>query len=180
MKYITSIIKKQNDYTHKPLEVHVLFYLIENDISSISYSFIDEISEVFVNKLSILTLFSEKYRETYKTACIESLKKYINKSKTDIIIDILEQNDKWDVYSLSVLYLHIFGNISKIFSLSKTFISKITIELSKNINPEPSKRSSLEKLLENFDNLFNDENNWFYIKNLLSSKMPQLVYNLDK
>lgn len=180
MKYITSIIKKQNDYTHKPLEVHVLFYLIENDISSISYSFIDEISEVFVNKLSILTLFSEKYRETYKTACIESLKKYINKSKTDIIIDILEQNDKWDVYSLSVLYLHIFGNISKIFSLSKTFISKITIELSKNINPEPSKRCSLEKLLENFDNLFNDENNWFYIKNLLSSKMTQLVYNLDK
>ena len=84
------------------------------------------------------------------------------------------------MYSLSVLYLHIFGNISKIFSLNKTFISKITIELSKNINPEPSKRSSLSKLLENFDNLFNDENNWFYIRNLLSSKMSQLVYNLDK
>ena len=172
--YITNIIKKIDDYTHKPLEVHILFYLIRNDMSYISYSFIEEISEVFVKNLSILNLFSEKYKESYKQLCIDSLKKYINKSKNDIIIDILQYNDKWDVYSLSVLYLHIFGNISRIFSLKQNFITKITLELSKNLNPEPSKRNSLEKLHENYNKLFNDEKDWYFVKKMTSDKMPKL------
>ena len=36
--YITNIIKKVDNYTHKPLEVHVLFYLIQNDIFTICIS----------------------------------------------------------------------------------------------------------------------------------------------
>ena len=178
--YISSIITKLNDYTHKPIEVHLLFYLIRNDISYISYSFIEEICEIFIKNLSILNLFSEKYKESYKTSCIECLKKYINKPKTYIIIDILQYNDKWDVYSLSVLYLHIFGNISRIFSLKQTFISKITIELSKNLNPEPSKRSSLEKLAENYNKLLNCEKDWSFVKKIAPNKMPNLFTILNE
>lgn len=180
VSYISNIIKKIEDYTHKPLEVHVLFYLIRNDISYISYSFIEEISEVFINKLSILSLFSEKYKESYKQSCIDSLKKYINMSKNDIITDVLEYNDKWDVYSLSLIYLHIFGNISRVFSLKHNFISKITSELSKNLNPEPSKRSSLEKLYENYNKLLNDEKDWSFVEKLSSNKMPRLFDILNE
>ena len=164
--YITNIIKKINNYTHKPLEVHILFYLIQNNISTISYSFIEEICEVFKNNLCILTLFSEKTKENYKISCIETLKKYINKPKTIIIQDILNNANKWDVYSLSMLYLHIFWNISKVFSLKQNFISKIIIELYKNIDPEPSKRNNLEQLSENLDKLFNEENNWCFVKKI--------------
>jgi len=179
-KYITDIIKNPNDYTHKPLEVHVMFYLIQNDISFISYSFIEEICEVYVNNLSILSLFSEKYKESYKASCIKSLRKYINKEKTDIINDILIYYDKWDVYSLSLLYLHIFGNISRVFSLKQTFISKITVELSKNISPDPLERSSLEKLLENYDKLFDEETNWSFVEKIKVNNMPILFEILDK
>ena len=172
--YITNIINKSNDYSHKPLEVHILFYLIKNNFNTISYSFIEEVCEKFIHNLSILNLFSEKYKENYKISCIEYLKQYINKSKSDIIIDILKQNNKWDVYSLSVLYLHIFGNISKVFSLKNTFISKITVELSKNIHPEPSKRGSLEKLSENLNKLFRLEKEWSFVNKLQSNMMIQL------
>jgi len=178
--YITNIIKKQNDYTHKPIEVHILFYLIQNDISTISYSFIEEITEIFIKKQSILSLFSEKFKENYKLQCFETLKKYINKPKTDIINEIIEQNDKWDVYSLSMIYLHIFGNISRVFSLKQTFISKFANELSKNISPEPKKRSSLKELSEIFNNLFNEELNWSFVKNLSPDKMQNLFDILDK
>ena len=178
--YITNIIRKIDDYTHKPLEVHILFYLIRNDISYISYSFIEETSEIFVKNLSILSLFSEKYKESYKQSCIESLRKYINKAKNDIIIDILQYNDKWDVYSFSVLYLHIFGNISRVFSLKQNFITKITMELSKNLHPEPSKRNSLEKLLENYNKLFNDEKDWHFVKKMISDKMTKLFDLLNE
>jgi len=179
-KYITNIIKKTTDYTHKPLEVHILFYLIQNDISTISYSFIEEICEVFVDNLTVLAFFSEKYKESYKLSCMESLKKYINIPKCDIISDILKQTEKWDVYSLSMLYLHIFANISRFFSLKSTFLNKISIELSKNIHPEPLKRSSLNLLAENYEKLLNEEKDWSYINKLKGNKIQELFDLLGK
>lgn len=178
--YITNIINKLEDYTYKPLEVHVLFYLIKNDLHTISYSLIEEISEMFVKNLSILDFFSEKYKESYKITCISVLKKYINIPKNEIIDDILENADKWDVFSLSVLYLHIFYNISRVFSLKQTFINKFILELSKNIHPDPVLRTSLENLLDLFNKLFNSETDWSYINSLSSNMMPTLFDILDK
>jgi hypothetical protein len=174
-RYITNIIKNLDNYTNKPLEVHILFYLIQNDISSISYSFIEEVCEKFVSNLSILNIFSENYKETYKSLCIESLKIYINKPNSYIIEQILKQNNKWDVYSISLLYLHIFGNISRVFSLNHNVISKITTELSKNIHPDPSKRASLEELLENVNKLLNNDTNWAFVNMLPANKMSRLM-----
>jgi hypothetical protein len=174
-EYITNIIKNITDFTYKPLEVHLLFYIIQNNISMISNSFIEEICTIFVNKLSILTLFSDKYKDSYRLSCVESLKKYINLSKSEIISDILKHTEKWDVYSLSLLYLHIFGNISRFFSLKSTFLNKITIELSKNIHPEPSKRNNLQILNENYEKIFKEEKDWCYINKLKITSITELL-----
>jgi len=178
--YITNIIDKSLDYTYKPLEIHVLFYLVKNDFNTISYSFIEEICEVYVTNLRILNFFSEKYKESYKNSCISTLKKYINQPKNEIIDNILENTAKWDVFSLSVLYLRIFHNISRVFSLKQTFINKIIIEISKNIHPNPDMRTNLENLFERFDKLFNSENDWSYVNKLSCSMMPTLFDILDK
>jgi hypothetical protein len=180
IEYITNIIKKTKDYGFKPLEVHVLFYIIENNLETISYSFIEEIIETFMQNLSLLSFFSQSYRENYKNACIESLKKYINIPKTEIILDILNYNDTWDIYGISVLYLHIFASISKIFSLKQTFISKITLELSKNIHPNPSKRSSLIELLDAHNKLLNLQTDWSFINHLDSRRMSDLWEILEQ
>jgi DNA-binding transcriptional regulator GbsR (MarR family) len=127
-----------------------------------------------------LHLFSDKFKNSYSELCKESLRKYINKSKKEIIQHILEQNDKWDVYSLSILYLHILGNISRVFSLKQPFISKIVIELTKNINPEPSKRMSLDELKEIYYTLFNEEKDWSFVNKLQNDKMKLLFENLEK
>ena len=171
--YISNIIKNITDYTLKPFEVHVLFYLIKNDINTISYSFIEQICEIYIKKINIMQFFSESYKEKYKLACVQSLEKYINKPKNDIILAILEQNDKWDVYSISHLFLHIFGTISRFFSLKNTFINKIILELTKNIHPDPSKRSDLSSLLENFQNLLDGEKDWSFVNYMESNKMEQ-------
>ena len=113
--------------------------------------------------------------------CVEAIKKYINKPKSAIIYDILQSVNKWDVYSLSVLYIHIFGNISRIFSLKQTFINKITLELSKNIHPDPSKRCELKVLLEKLNILLNNEDNWSFFKNIEPNQMRKLfgIFNDD-
>lgn len=180
-EYFSNIIKNLSDYyTYKPFEVHVLFYLIKNNINTISYSFIEEISDFFIKNMSVLNLFSEKYRESYKKACVDFLKKYINKSKTHIISDILNYNDKWDIYSISVLYTHIIGNLIQVFSLKDTFLTKLVVDLSKNLHPDPLKRSDLDNMLEIYNKLFDNQKTWQFVNDLSSSKMIQLYDILEK
>ncbi len=180
-EYFTNIIENLNDnYIYKPLEVHVLFYLIKNDINSISYSFIEEICEIYVNNLSVLSFFSNKYVADYKKCCVETLKQYVNKNKREIIEKLLENVETWDLFSLSVLYLHIIGNILKLFSLQETFISKLFAELSKNIHPNPEKRYNLELMREVYNKLLNEETDWKYINNLKNNKISLLIENLQK
>ena len=133
--YFLNIIREINDFTYKPIETHLLFYMIANNENTLSYSLIEIICENYIENMSILSFFSENDRISYKIQCIDFLKKYINKPKKAIIDDIILNYDKWDNYSLSVLYLHIFGNIIRAFSLKETFINKILVYLIKNIYP---------------------------------------------
>ncbi len=178
--YISHILNKLEDFTYQPLEIHILYYFTKNEISTISYAFIEEFCEEFVDNLDILRLFSENYKKKYKEECIETMKKYINRPTKEIIDDILERNDKWDIYGLSMLFLHIFGCISRVFSLKGTFISKITIELARNLHPDSDKRMSIEETLNIFNKYLNQENNWNFVNNLDNNKLPQLFDELEK
>lgn len=173
-EYITSIILKIKDYTHKPLEIHLLFYLIANDEVSISYSLMEIICTNYMNNMSVLIFFSQKYRDSYKKACEDFLKQYINRPKTDIIRDILTYHDTWDNYSLSVIYLHIVGHISQVFNLKDTFINKMAIQLSKNLHPTPSKRETLRNSKQIFDMLFNEYTDWSFISDISCIKLNNL------
>ena len=179
-EYISNILTKMTNFTYQPFEINVLFYFVNNNIRTISYSFIEEFCENYIKNLSFLKLFSENYKNIYKEQCIETLKKYINKPKNDIIHDILERNDKWDVYSISLIYLQIFGCISRVFSLKGTFISKITLELSKNLHPDSNKRMTLGRTLEVFNKLLEEQNDWIFINKLDNRKLQQLFDEFAK
>ena len=175
--YIANIVKNIDTYTHKPLEVHVLFYLIVNNEETMSLSFIEAISNNYVKNMDVLSLFSQNYKESFEKSCVETLKKYINRSKTAIITDILKYSKYWDNYSLSILYLHIIGNISKFFSLKGTFMNKFTLLLIQNIHPNPLKRESLKETSKNYDKLF-DNSDWGFINDFSSEKMKKLFHLL--
>jgi hypothetical protein len=178
--YISNILNKLEDFTYQPLENHILYYFTKHKMTTISYTFIEEFCEEFVDNLNILRLFSENYGKKYKEQCIETMRKYINRPTKEIIDDILERNDKWDVYGISMLFLHIFGCISRVFSLKGTFISKITIELTRNIHPDSDKRMSLEETLDVFNKYLNEENDWNFVKNLDNNKLTQLFDEISK
>lgn len=178
--YFSNILNKLDDFTYQPLEIHILYYFVKHDIKTISYGFIEEFCENYVENLNILRLFSENYKKSYKEECTETMRKYINLSKKQIIEDILERNNKWDVYGTSMIYLQIFGCISRVFSLKGSFINKITLELSKNLHPNSEKRLSLEKTLERFNKLLNEQENWSFVNKLDNSKLEQLFDEFTK
>ena len=175
--YIANIVKNIDTYTYKPLEVHVLFYLIVNNEETMSLSFIEAISNNYVKNMDVLSLFSENYKDSFEKSCVETLKKYINKPKSVIIADILKYSRYWDNYSLSILYLHIIGNISKFFSLKGTFMNKFTLLLIQNIHPNPLKRETLKETSKNYDKLF-DSSDWGFINDFSSEKMKKLFHLL--
>ena len=111
---------------------------------------------------------------------MDCLKKYINKPKLEIISQILTYSNTWDNYELSVLYLHILGNVVRVFSLKDTFINKLTNILSKNIGPDPLKRETIIASIEKLDKLFYEYPNWEYINLISKEKMKNLYYNLLK
>jgi hypothetical protein len=173
-EYITNIIPKIKDFTHKPLEIHLLFYLIANDEVSISYYLMEIICTNYMNNMSVLSFFSQKYRDSYKKSCEDFLKQYINRPKTEIIRELLMYHDKWDNYSISVIYLHIVGHISQVFSLTDTFINKMAIQLSKNLHPNPLKRETLSDSKQIFELLFNEDTDWSFISDISCIKLNNL------
>ena len=178
--YICKIISKITNFTYKPLEVHVLFYLIINNEETLSYSLIDIICDNYVKNMDILSLFSQNYRDTYKKTSIEWLTKYINKPKSAIIADILSYTKYWDNYSISVLYLHIIGNICKLFSLKDTIMNKITTILIKNIHPNPLKRETLEETCKKYDKLFDETNDLSFMRDITQENIEKLFIVLQK
>lgn len=178
--YFLPFLNGLTDFTFQPFEIHILFYLTNNNMITISYSLIDEFCEIFVENLTILNLFSENYKNAYKANCIETMKKYINLTKRNIIDDILNRNNKWDVYGISMIYLQIFGCINQVFSQKKSFISKIASELSKNIHPDSNKRMTLNQTLDVFNKYLNEENNWKIINEFDNSKLKQLFDEFSK
>jgi len=176
IEYFLKMFDKIDDYVYKPIEIHVIFYLIKNNGDSLSFSEIDSICNNFIKNISILALFSQKFREDYYKTSMNCLKKYINKPKIEIIKTILSYSNTWDNYELSILYLHIIGNITKIFLLKDTFINKLTNILTKNIAPDPLIRDTITLTFNKFNKLFYEYPNWEYI-NLIPNEKMKILYN---
>lgn len=178
--YFSNILSKIKNFTYLPIEIHILYYFVKENMQTISYTFIQEFCENFIENLNILRVFSNEYKIMYKEHCIRYIKKYINMPKQQIIDDILERNNKWDVYGISMLYLQIFACIFRVFSLKGTFITKIIPELTKNLHPDSDKRMTLEETLLIFNKHLNAQNDWKFVDNLDNNKLPQLFDELEK
>ena len=73
-----------------------------------------------------------------------------------------------------MLYIQIFGSISRVFSLKGICISKITVELSRNLHPNSDKRYTLNETLNIFNKLLNEQDDWSFVNNLDNNKLTRL------
>lgn len=165
------ILGNIESFTHKPIEIHLLFYLIANNESSLSTSLIEIISSTFCqNNLFFLT---KEERENYQKEYIDFLSIYKDKPIDFIIDEVIQFYHTWDNYSLSIIYIHILGNTIKAFSLEETILNQLLESLFKNIHPNPRKREKIE-ITQFFHIIHNKFNNWDFIKNVSQEKMVHL------
>jgi hypothetical protein len=136
-----------------PLEFQVLSYLITNKLDSISNNNITSILDNSINNHQILTHFGEQVMQQFRDDGAIFLRKYINKSITFIIDDILTYYSTWDNYALSVSYLIILIDIHKSIKHSNKFVITFMRHLLVNISFNPIKRCSVETTTNKFNKM---------------------------
>jgi hypothetical protein len=175
--YISLILRKIKNYTYKPLEIHLLYYLIVNDEITISFSLIDVICDNYMEGLTFLYLFNDNYRENCRKMCRECLTQYINQSKSEIMNKIFTFYKTWDSYSLSIMYIHIFSHMIHVFNLTDTVVNAIVNNLLNNIHPEPTKRETLSTTSNMMKEIYVKHADWSFINTLPNDKLTEL-YNV--
>jgi hypothetical protein len=175
VNYLCQIIDKLDDLSDKPLDIHVILYLIRNNEKTLSYSVINEICDNYVKNLKVLRFISQKHKDNFKNDCIETLKKFIDKPKTEIINELLTYMSSWDNYCISILFLNIVVSIVHTFSLKEGFMIDFLDLLKKNIHPNFSQRESLQGTIAQFDGLFEIFQDWSFINSISDEKMELLV-----
>ena len=176
--YLKKIIEHTYEYTYKPFEIHLIYYLQMNNLQFLSKDEMKMLSNNFVNSVAIFNIYSHDFKDDYVRKSMQYLEKYINKSVDYIVDDIIACMNSWDNYSVSVLYIHLVGNLIRVFSLKNTFFSKWLNLLTKNIHPDPSKRMTLEETLKKYENLYDENTDWCSINNNFTKEKMKKLYEL--
>ena len=140
------------DYNPKdiylPLEFQLLSYLKFNNLTSLSHNHIENIINVYnCNQFNNETLKEESYNY---------LNTFVNKSIETIMNEVSVFYYTWDTYKLSIYFLEILLQLDlkcKTDSNSNIILENFTELLIKNINPNPLKRSKLQEIKNNIQEL---------------------------
>lgn len=146
-------------YFYWPIELHLISFIFQNNLLSVSYSNILQIIEDLTNENNnpILKNFSNNIKQKYYDDGLNYLKQFVNKSINYIIKNIFLYFKTWDNYSLSIMYLEIIINIHKLLNnKNNNFIVNFMKILLKNISFNPSLRFSIKLTRIEFNNLLNN------------------------
>jgi len=147
-----------------PIEFHIISFLKDDsrEKKSISQANIEEICKDFIVKNQALRGLSPEFIKTfYKSLVLQCLSfSIINQSREKIIEKMIKYSITWDNYSLSVLFLPIITKIRENLAIPNSFFDGFSQLLLLNMDPNPEKRLTPQKTLENFKDLFDNSIDW--------------------
>jgi len=151
---------KQSFYVYGPdyfvwaPEIHYINYLVnvndtpdKEEIKGICNSIIDGI-------IVLKRLYNEDFIDKMKIVLYNYYLRFHNKPKDECINILLSYSNSWDKYSLSMIFLRILSyiilnnNTSSLTEYNSKFIKSFSKILLYNIHPNPSKRYSMEKNID--------------------------------
>ena len=122
--------------THWPVSCHVLCYMTQNRLKSLSIGMIHRVLEDYIENMTTAGFhFPEDYWKKFQENWIFSLHPLVNKSEKEITMKILAESCKWDIYSLCILYLqlaHFLIQMNPVL-IQNVFIQKFIDFLKKNM-----------------------------------------------
>ena len=143
-------------YIEWPIELHILSYLLTNQLLSLSSFNIETIISEYINNNIILNTFGSTIVSSYKEEAIIYFNKYVNQSYDFILKDVITNINTWDNYALSMLFLKILIGIHKSIKIKNKFIILFMKLLVKNIHLNPLSRLSIDNTKKEFNSLLDN------------------------
>jgi len=171
------------EYYIWPLEVHIINYLVNETQSKLTTIEAKLIVENYVKSNSALSIFSPEFISRYQIACEKEINKFVDKSREIVIEQLIKFYKTWDNYSLSIIYLKLFEYIFPDGYYKNTMLISLSQLLLININPNPTKRLSIEDTLKKFQNIFykdGDVSSYLDVaKNIITTQNTVHKFNND-
>jgi len=136
-------IQYDPEYIARPLELHILSFLLTNKLQSLSLTNIQTIIRDVTNGNSILQTFGKTIVSDYEAEAIAFFSKYVNKPFGYIVADIFYYYETWDNYALSIVFLRILIGLHRSLDKQNKFIILFMKLLVGNIHYHPLKRLSI-------------------------------------
>jgi len=152
IEYFYKFIMKTKNFTFKPFEVHVLFYLYKMEEQYLSKYKIIQIIDKYVDNMG--SNLKGQNEILMKEECHQFMKQFINKNKEEIMIQLIMHYKTWDNYSVSILYLHLVENIIQGYKTQIRFMSRFQDILNQNLSQNPNQRMTIEETINKFNDLF--------------------------
>ena len=142
------------EYYVWPLEVHVINYILHNTETELTSDDVDIICDTFSTSNKALEVFSESFRNLYKNACIEELKKFVGSDRDKTVYSLMSNYKTWDNYAVSVIYLKVFEYLFPKGLHRNPLLISFSQILALNISPDPSRRLNIDDTLSKFNDIF--------------------------
>lgn len=138
-----------------PVEFHIYEYCVKRECLLLSKTNVEEIIDMYIGKLGLLTMFGNRLASEYKENALAYFEeKYVNQNMSEILEEMWKYKGTWDVYGLSLMYLKRFVQIYK---LGNNFRKKVTQPFLRlfvtNLNMDPKRRFTLKDTCEKIEEI---------------------------
>ena len=142
------------DYYVWCLDINIICYLTNETDDVLTEDDAVEIAELTTAGCLVLQDFGSEVVDNYRDMCVNEIKKYVGKNRDKVVYDLLSNCWTWDNYSLSIMFIRtltlLFPNKEERNKMVILFLEL----LFKNINPDPSKRLSINETQQFFEDIF--------------------------
>ena len=131
---LKEILKNVDDFTYKPIEVHLVYYLMINNETIVSSEAVEDVK----------TNFSRISQLEVGTLCY--IDKYLGYSIDEVIADMTPDN--WDSYIFCSIYMDLLRRIDHQMFPKNEILTDFILTLSICNDVDPENRASLDELKE--------------------------------
>jgi len=151
-KYIDNVLQYPELCTTNSLEIYTIIYLNKYTPETLTYSSIEVICKKYVDNITYqyLNFISPASVNKFYVNSIEFLTQFINIPRNIVKQELMKYSHAWDNYSLSIIYLHIIGNILITVDNLPDFFKDFFNFLNKNIFI----KRNIEDTIKAFDFIF--------------------------
>jgi serine/threonine protein kinase len=152
-------LKKLSDYFFRLapefsiwcLEIQIINFFATIQEEPITLIQLKNIINEYVDKCKAFSLFNKSFIEKYRTSSLNFFEKYVGVKKNEVVNDLLTYYHTWDLFSLCLNYLKLIRK--KPIDTENILVQDLLKILVININPNPTKRYSIGKTIEEFKKL---------------------------